>query len=124
MSWNYEILRWGISSHIETVPLPCNCYNNDNSQKKNNDTDDNEINYDNNDNDDTNTTATGSSHETVAVLLPGFAINGIAKLGNNTATVPWHDLTTNENDNNDHNNNDNDDTNTTATFNYYTLPLL
>ena len=92
--------------------------------KKNNDTDDNEINYDNNDNDDTDTTATGSGHETAAVLLPGFAINGIAKLGNKTATVPWHDLTTNENDNNDHNNNVNDDTNTTATFNHYTLPLL
>ena len=36
----------------------------------------------------------GSSRETVAVLLPGFAINWyqlIAKPGNKTATVPWPD---------------------------------
>ena len=38
----------------------------------------------------------GSGHETVAVLLPGFAINWfcyqlIAKPGNKTATVPWPD---------------------------------
>ena len=33
----------------------------------------------------------GLSYETVAVLLPGFAINLIAKPGNKTAAVSWPD---------------------------------
>ena len=35
--------------------------------------------------------AYGSGHETVAVLLTGFAIKLIAKPGNKTATVSWPD---------------------------------
>ena len=40
--------------------------------------------------------ASGSGHETVAVLLPGFAIyQVIAKPGNKTATVSWPDPSVN-----------------------------